>query len=474
MTLSSIDLGPPRLPAAQRRLDSVLAAGGPEVLLAGAWGLEREGLRVDAVGQVAQTPHPFPPDDGALTVDFAEAQAELVTSPQPSPEAAWRELWQLHRRLHAAIGDERLWPLSLPGRWDDPERLVAASFAGRPEWAAARAYREALLRRHGRARQAISGVHYNFSFAPAFFAAWRTALASSAPEPHLRDDAYFALMRNFLRHQHVFNALWGLSPPEDHAFWLDLLRASPPAVRADALRCRSRISSVRLSPLGYGLAPELAQAIGVTFASMAEYRERLGLALRPEKDRPALLAHEREFYSPVRPKVAASSKGDTAGTPGAMLDRLGKTGAGYLEFRVFDLDPFEPVGIGLEALRFFHVFVLANLFQPSAPLDAAERASLAARWRWSTLCGAPLCDCVGAPGEEAEVEALFAIMTAIAAHLPAPYADAVAWAQARWKGAPTRPIDRWRDERSHEPGGALALGLRLAAEHRATLLSDRP
>jgi hypothetical protein len=269
----------------------------------------------------------------------------------------------------------------------------------------------------------------------------------------------------------VFNALWGLSPPEDNAFWLDLLRASPPSVRADALRCQAHISSVRLSPLGYGLAPELAQAIGVTFASMAEYRERLGHALRAAQDRPAWLAHEREFYSPVRPKVASSSKGDTAGAPGAMLDQLGKVGTGYLEFRVFDLDPFEPVGISLEALHFFHVFVLANLFHPSPPLAATERASLAARWRWSTLCGAPLCDCVGAPGEEAEVDILFSLMTAIAAHLPAPYADAVARAQARWKGTPTRPIDRWRGERAREPDGALALGLRLASEHRSTFLS---
>ena len=108
MTLSSLALDPPRLLTAVRRLDAVLAAGGPKVLLAGAWGLEREGLRVDSIGHPARTPHPFPPEDGAITVDFAEAQAELVTSPQPSPEAAWRELSQAIDPAAPVVGDRPL------------------------------------------------------------------------------------------------------------------------------------------------------------------------------------------------------------------------------------------------------------------------------------------------------------------------------------------------------------------------------
>ena len=279
------------------RLKALIEAGGRAGLMRGQWGLEREGLRVEADGQPALTPHPFGPEERAITVDFAEAQVELITAPCASPEAAWAELGEAHRRLRARLGAELFWPLSLPGRWDEPERLRAAEFGGRPEYAGARAYRAELVRRHGRARQAISGVHYNYSFDAELLAAWRRATGASEPEREWRDGIYFGVMRNFLRHQHLFNALWGMSPPEDEAFWRDLRAASHEQSRAEADRCAGVISSVRLSPLGYGLAPAVAEALGVDFSSLGAYVERLGAAVQ----RGGVLAHEREFYSPVRP-----------------------------------------------------------------------------------------------------------------------------------------------------------------------------
>jgi glutamate--cysteine ligase len=57
--------------------------GGEALLTAGHWGLEREVLRIDAEGQPARTPHPFPPEEKEISVDFAENQAELVTPAAP-------------------------------------------------------------------------------------------------------------------------------------------------------------------------------------------------------------------------------------------------------------------------------------------------------------------------------------------------------------------------------------------------------
>ncbi len=459
------------LAESRARLRALLAAGGREVLVRGHWGLEREGLRVDAEGRPARTPHPFGPEERGITVDFAEAQAELITGPCASPEAAWTELGETRRRLRARLGAELFWPLSLPGRWDEPERLRAAEFGWRAEYAGARAYRAELLKRHGRARQAISGVHYNFSFGAELFDAWRRAGGAgetggaAEPERAWRDEVYFGVMRNFLRHQHVFNALWGMSPPEDEAFWRDLREAAGGASQADAARCADQISSVRLSPLGYGLAPEAAEALGVNFASLGEYVERLGTAVRGG----GTLAHEREFYSPVRPKAVASSAGGEKNEAGASLRRLAREGVGYLEFRVFDLDPFEANGVGLEALRFFHVLVLAGLFRPAERIEAEERAELAERWRWSTLCGGVWCECRPSPGAagEREILPLLEFMAEIAEQLPPAYGAAVAAARERWSGRRDRPLDRWRRVVAATPGGARAAGLALARGHAA-------
>jgi glutamate--cysteine ligase len=432
-------------------------------------------MRVDPDGQPAHTPHPFPNEEKAISVDFAENQSELVTSPHADIDGALGELSQLQRRLQHAIGREVLWPFSLPGRWDAPERVRAATFQDRPEWDAQRAYRRNLEKRHGKARQVICGIHYNFSFTTGFFSRWRAATDSVEPERALRDRAYFALMRNFIRYQYVFNALAGVSPPGDDAFWRDLLRHTRPDLQIDAARCRDHISSVRLSPLGYALAPDVERRIDVNFESLREYRTKIAEAIQPgSPSSTPLLAHEREFYSPVRPKPA-SIGGAGHGGPStlrnerfALLDALEREGVGYLEFRVFDLDPFEPLGVDADSLRCFHLFVLACLFLPSPALTAAEREGIAQRNRWSTLCGLSLLDPDCRPGREEcrQADAVFDAMTALAALLEGPFPPVVTRTRDQWEGRKSRPIDRLRDALGRGSGSQLELGLALARQHR--------
>lgn len=462
-------------------LPRFLAQGGGPLLATGRWGLEREVLRTTAEGQPATTPHPFPNEEKQISVDFAESQAELITQPHPDTASALAELTHLQRHLQQAIGNELLWPLSLPGRWDAPERVQAATFEGRPEWEAQRVYRRKLEQRHGKARQVICGIHTNFSFTPEFFSCWRAATPSPEPEKAARDSIYFSVMRNFVRHQYILNALAGVSPPGDEAFWRDLLRHTRPELQADAARCREHISSVRLSPLGYALASDVERQIGVSFASLAEYRAKIAEAIAPHSASVApLLAHEREFYSPVRPKPAplgAVTHGGPSSLRGerfALLDALEREGVGYLEFRVFDLDPFEPLGIGPDALRFFHVLLLACLFLPSPLISPAERERIAARNRWSTLCGSSLCEetCRPGPDEGEQARAFFDTMMEIAAHLPADYREAVADRREQWEGHRPRPIDRLREALAANGESQLERGLALAHQHREYLAHE--
>ena len=69
-------------------IESLFAGRYGGLLLSGLWGFEREALRVDGEGRLAATDHPFPPERGDITVDFAENQIELVTRPVGSIEEA--------------------------------------------------------------------------------------------------------------------------------------------------------------------------------------------------------------------------------------------------------------------------------------------------------------------------------------------------------------------------------------------------
>lgn len=59
-------------------------------------GLEKESLRVNAEGRLAQTPHPFPNDE-RIDRDFCENQIEIIMRPTDSPKEAYREIKMLHR-----------------------------------------------------------------------------------------------------------------------------------------------------------------------------------------------------------------------------------------------------------------------------------------------------------------------------------------------------------------------------------------
>ena len=62
----------------------------------GKFGIERETLRVDAHGRLAQTPHPFGNDEN-ITRDFCENQIELVTPVCHSVEEAVEALSELDK-----------------------------------------------------------------------------------------------------------------------------------------------------------------------------------------------------------------------------------------------------------------------------------------------------------------------------------------------------------------------------------------
>jgi len=85
----------------------------------------------------------------------------------------------------------------------------------------------------------------------------------------------------------------------------------------------------------------------------------------------SLLQIENEFYGTIRPKRVIF-QGERP------LHALRERGVEYVEVRLMDLDPFEPVGISARTLRFLDVFLLHCLSQPS-PDDSPQEITAMAR-----------------------------------------------------------------------------------------------
>jgi glutamate--cysteine ligase len=84
----------------------------------------------------------------------------------------------------------------------------------------------------------------------------------------------------------------------------------------------------------------------------------------------SLLQIENEFYGTIRPKRTIY-QGERP------LHALRERGVEYVEVRLMDLDPFEPVGINVQTMRFLDVFLLHCLGSESPPDTPQEIAELA-------------------------------------------------------------------------------------------------
>jgi glutamate--cysteine ligase len=202
-----------------------------------------------------------------------------------------------------------------------------------------------------------------------------------SPDEH-RNDAYFALIRNFRRHAWLPLYLIGASPA---------VCASFVAGRRHALRTLAGSTlylpygtTLRMGPLGYQSA---AQAkLAVSYNDLKSYARSLHGALT-EPYRPyekigikvgdeyrqlssALLQIENEFYGTIRPKQPI----ETGERP---LHALGERGVAYVEARLVDLDPDSPIGIRVQTMRLLETFLLYCLLADSPPDTPAEAAELA-------------------------------------------------------------------------------------------------
>lgn len=327
-------------------------------------GIEKESLRVSADGHLARTPHPAALGSAlthpTITTDFSEAQVELVTGAHGRVADCLAELAQLHQAVVAAIGDERLWPSSMPGALPADADIPLGQYGRSHIGMAKTVYRRGLGHRYGRRMQTISGIHYNWSL------------------PGLDDKAYFGLIRNFRRHAFVLLYLFGASPAVTRCF-LDGQPNELQALGADTLYMPHG-TSLRMGRLGY--QSDAQSSLAVSYNGLDTYGATLEQALNqpypryeaiglrsPDGQYQQLSTHllqiENEFYGTIRPKRPIR--------PGERpLHALRQRGVEYVEVRCMDLDPFEALGISASTAHFLDVFLLHCLVSESPPDTPAE------------------------------------------------------------------------------------------------------
>lgn len=346
-------------------------------------GIEKESLRVTPHGELAQTPHPQ--GLGAalthphITTDFSEALMELITPVSTSIEGTLDFLGNVHRYVYTQLGDEQLWTTSMPCILSDDTHIPVAKYGSSNVAQMKTIYRLGLGNRYGRAMQTIAGIHYNFSLPKQLWPLLQQQDNNTSPEQDYITDAYFKLIRNFRRASWLLVYLFGASPALSKSF----LNNQPHKLSTlgDHTLYLPYGTALRMGNLGY--QSEAQDNLEICYNRLENYIETLHSAITRSHEgyekigsktpdgnyqqlSTALLQIENEFYSPIRPKrVTASGE-----TPlGALSDR----GIEYIEVRCIDVNPYLPLGIDAEQVRFIDSFLLFCLFDDSPLCDDLDQ-----------------------------------------------------------------------------------------------------
>ena len=232
-----------------------LAGSAPQGVLSKALkGIEKESLRVDRNGYIAQTPHPAALGAAlthdAITTDYSEALLELITPPFEDLRATLAHLRDLHGFVYANIGDELLWATSMPCRVSGDESVPIARYGSSNRGMMRHIYRRGLGWRYGRVMQTIAGVHFNYSYPQAFWEALAAADGNGAADCDYVSAAYFSLIRNFQRFGWLVSYLFGASPAICSSFLAGRASAGLDDFDQGTL-FKPWATSLRMSDIGY-------------------------------------------------------------------------------------------------------------------------------------------------------------------------------------------------------------------------------
>ncbi|WP_018915506.1 glutamate--cysteine ligase [Vreelandella zhanjiangensis] len=357
-------------------------------------GVEKEGLRVDAQGHIAQTPHPSALGSKLthphITTDYSESLIEYITPVYSQPREALAFLSDLHTFTYQHLDQEWIWPGSMPSRLSGNDSIPIADYGTSNVGTMKHVYRKGLDVRYGRIMQAIAGVHYNVSLPEDMWHALREMEgASNIPFNDYRSTRYFGLIRNFRRHSWLLLYLFGASPAIDKSFLPEGNVPEKLQALNDDTFYAPYATTLRMSDLGY--QNKVQSQLKICFNSLSNYVNTLRhaisspwpdyqkLGVNEDGDWQQLNANilqiENEYYSDIRPKRVAKHNE----TPSQALEARGVE---YIEVRCLDLNPFDPLGVTEAQMRFVDTFLMWCLLSDSPWISDEECDRLDDNRRW--------------------------------------------------------------------------------------------
>lgn len=324
------------------------------------FGIEKESQRITDEGTIAKTNHPtifgnrsFHP---YIQTDFAESQPELITPPMQSIEEMHEWLMAIHDVVLRSLPEgEYLLPCSIPPAMPASEEIKVAKLDNESDIA----YREYLVSVYGNKKQMVSGIHFNFELNPVLIKELHQLSGSVRTLREFQSDVYLKMAHNFIRYQWIMTYLLGGSISADRSYFEKESQHDLPLDQYTR--------SIRSSKYGYVNKAD----VHVSFESIDAYVQDIEKMVTTGK-----LIAEKEFYSTVRFRGANKAR-----------DLL-TNGIAYLEFRLFDLNPFAEFGMHKEDMYFIHYFLLYLLWIDQ---DASEaEMQLGKEMNYSTALENPL------------------------------------------------------------------------------------
>lgn len=302
-------------------------------------GVEVEEHRIDHTGKLSREPHPQKLGSRShhpyLQTDFSESQSEIITDPFDSVEGVIQQLDILQTILSRSLQkNERIWPLSMPPRMDDKDKQFVADHFDRPAY---EDYRQYLINKYGVSRKIITGVHVNYSISNSFFQClYQYYKEDFKSLISFKNALYFRVAQNFVLNRWLLTYLFGASPVAEKGFFS----------QSEASKFEHPVRSIRNSHRGYVNNRE--DQVNVTlYSSFENFIDGIENAVKE-----GFLYGPAEFYGPVR--LRGQEK----------ISEYHSEGISYLEFRVFDNDPFSRNGVNRDALVFLKIFLAYLLVTP--------------------------------------------------------------------------------------------------------------